>query len=171
MSVESCINISLPTITLLDSVEPRCAYQCSAVLAGYEMSDRMWAPTRVYPGPFSIRGSVSQEIVEWITILKYREKFPNVAGILFGSWQFCNSLVNFCCHSRWFLGIWKIILGVRPLERCSAALLRIMKALIIQFHRSSHYFVSFDSKCCQHFISVVLLLGWVTELRFIKRRG
>ena len=42
---------------------------------------------------------VLREIVEWIKILKYRERFPivsqNVAGILSGSWQFCNNLVSF----------------------------------------------------------------------------
>jgi len=100
ISVESFPKLSLPTITLIDSVEPRCAYQCSAVLASYETSVRLWTPTRVYPGPFSVRGSVSQEIVECIKIFKYREKFPNVppnvAGILSGSWQFCSSLVCVC---------------------------------------------------------------------------
>jgi hypothetical protein len=43
--------------------------------------------------------TVSWEIVEWINILKYREKFPNVrqnmARILSGIWQFCSNLVLF----------------------------------------------------------------------------
>ena len=123
----------------------------------------------VYEGVFRKKSWNEQKF--WNTAKNFRMSLQM-------SREFCQAvgssaaiLCCFWCHSRWVLGIWKIILGVRPLERCSAALLRTMKALIIQFHRSSHYFVSFDSKCCQHFISVVLLLGWATELRFIKRRG
>jgi hypothetical protein len=158
-------------------VEPRCSSQSSAVLSAYEISVRLWAPTRNYPRPFSVRESdcyarnrgmnTNFEIPRKISKCpsKFRRNFVSAVG---------SSAANLCCfwcHSRWFLGVWKIILGVRPVERCSGALLHIMKALIIQFHRSSHYFVSFGSKCFQHFISVILLLGWVTELRFIKRKG
>jgi hypothetical protein len=58
LSVENFRNLYFTlNYALTDSVEPRCASQCSAVLAGYEISVRLWAPTRVYPGPFCIRGS------------------------------------------------------------------------------------------------------------------
>lgn len=64
------------------------------------MSFRLCAPTSVYSGPFSVRGSErfarNHGMNENFEILRKISKCPSKCrAILSGSWQFCSSLVLF----------------------------------------------------------------------------